>query len=886
MKRINYIWICILLSIFTGVNHLLLSSSNNKKIPVKKVYNTLRLNSFYPVIDGKLDEPIWQKGVWGEDFIQKSPKEGEEPSQKTAFKFFYNNKNIYIGIRAYDDEPKKIVKRLSRRDNLDGDWIEVMLDSYFDHRTAFLFAVSAAGVKRDEFISADGDNWDDSWDPVWYVKTSINREGWTAEIRIPLTQLRFGRKDHHTWGLNVTRFIYREQEKSEWQPISRMANGYVSFFGELKGLTKIKPRRLLEIMPYSVGKLEYFEKEDGNPFATGKISNITAGLDGKIGLTNDLTMDFTINPDFGQVEADPSEVNLTAFETFFQEKRPFFIEGRNIFNFNISGGDGSFSWDNLFYSRRIGRIPQHEPDIPDDYNMESPHNTTILGAFKLTGKTRTGWSLGIMESITAKETAQIEFNGTMQKETVEPLTNYLVLRLQKDINQGKTGIGGMFTAVHRDLDLERNPHLNFLHRAAYTGGLDFFHHWKNKEWWLSANTVFSHVKGSKEAILESQESSLRYYQRPDADYVTLDPQRTSLSGYGGDISFGKTGGSKFRFATGITWRSPGLELNDVGYLRNADAIMEYIWLGYQIVKPFWILNNLYLNLNQYGSWNYGDALWQGGNFNFNLEFKNKWGMYGGIEVLGNQLSDGALRGGPSLLYPGGINQWSGFNTDPRRKIYIWVDIDNAWRQHNNMRAKHLSVGLLYKPFPALSFSLEPSYNQVKQNLQYVDTIELDKDNRYILAKLHQKTLDVTIRLNFSVTPDLSIQFYGQPFISSGKYNRFKTIFHPRADNYYDRFYLYNEDEMTSEGDYYYVAEKNGEQFQFENPAFKFLQFRSNLVVRWEYLPGSVIYVVWSQGRTETLETDVDFTAANGLRDLFHVHPHDVFLVKFTYRLKI
>jgi len=198
MKRINYIWICILLSIFTGVNHLLLSSSNNKKIPVKKIYNTLRLNSFYPVIDGKLDEPIWQKGVWGEDFIQKSPKEGEEPSQKTAFKFFYNNKNIYIGIRAYDDEPKKIVKRLSRRDNLDGDWIEVMLDSYFDHRTAFLFAVSAAGVKRDEFISADGDNWDDSWDPVWYVKTSINREGWTAEIRIPLTQLRFGRKDHHT----------------------------------------------------------------------------------------------------------------------------------------------------------------------------------------------------------------------------------------------------------------------------------------------------------------------------------------------------------------------------------------------------------------------------------------------------------------------------------------------------------------------------------------------------------------------------------------------------------------------------------------------------------------------------------------------------------------
>jgi hypothetical protein len=638
-----------------------------------------------------------------------------------------------------------------------------------------------------------------------------------------------------------------------------------------------------------VGKLQFFEKEEDNPFATGKLSNFTGGLDGKIGLTNDFTIDFTVNPDFGQVEADPSEVNLTAFETFFQEKRPFFIEGRNILNYNISIGDGPFSRDNLFYSRRIGRSPHYSPDTNDDEYLDMPENTTILAAFKLTGKTRNGLSVGVMESVTAKETAAIDFNGEQRIETVEPLTNYFVLRLQKDINQGNTAIGGIFTAVHRDLNLEKDPHLNVLHSSAYSGGLDFFHHWKNKQWYFSVKTVFSHVRGNREAILETQESSLRYYQRPDADYVTLDPERTSLSGHGGDIAFGKIGGGQWRFVGAVTWRSPGLELNDVGFLRAADNILQFVWVGYHTTKPFSIFRNVNLNFNQYQGWNFGgEQLFNGGNINFFLEFKNYWSLGAGIEVSGKALSNDALRGGPSLKVPGGWNYWFNIRSDSRKKLQFELGGSNYRGNLNSTRMARYWWGFTYRPVNALSFTIHPSYSTREENLQYVDTMELTDSNRYIFALLRQKTLDITLRLNYSITPDLSIQFYGQPFISSGRYTNFKNITQSRADNYDDRFHLYNQDEIQYDDNeqFYYINEQGGKRFEFEDPDFKFLQFRSNLVIRWEYRPGSTLYLVWSQGRTDVFTHDINFTTGSGLRDLFRLHPHDVFLLKFTYRLKI
>lgn len=876
-----------LITIITAVMIIPLHAKRQNTVTAeKKIYTTHRVNPHPPVIDGQMNDEAWNKVDWGTDFTQKRPYEGQKPSQATKFKILYDNKNIYVGVRAFDTEPDRIERRMARRDSGGGDWVRVILDSYHDHRTGFGFSVNAAGVKNDMVLSGDGDNWDRSWDPIWYAKTASDEKGWTVEMKIPLSQLRFSSDDEQSWGLHVIRFLHRAEEASEWSLIPRNDSGYVSRFGDLQGLNSIKPKRQIELQPYSVGRAQRFQKEAGNPFATGRSSDFTGGLDGKIGITNNLTMDFTINPDFGQVEADPSEVNLTAFESYFREKRPFFIEGRNILNFSITGGHNDFSRDNLFYSRRIGRSPHYYPDTGDGEYLNMPENTTILGAFKLTGKTRNGLSIGVLDSITAKENGEIAFPGGSRLQTVEPLTNYFVLRLQKDYNEGNTMFGGMMTAVNRDL---KDPHLDTLHRSAYTGGVDFVHNWKNKEWFVALNGVFSHVTGAPEAILETQESSRRYFQRPDADHLTLDPTRTSLTGHGGDIAFGKVGGGRFRFVTGVAWRSPGLELNDVGYLRAADRIRQVIWAAYRVTEPFAIFQNIHWEVNQWQAWTFGgERLYGGYNTNFNADLKNFWGFGVGISRDVSGIDTTALRGGPALKRPGFTNQWLFISSDGRKKIRFHLSTGNGWGDHGSTRFTRYSGGFTYRPTNALLLAVRPSFRISRRKLQYVDTIETGNDNRYVFAHIQQKTLAVTLRLNYSITPDLSIQFYGQPFISAGKYSNFKTITQPRAEDFDDRFRLYNDDEISYDAndEYYDVTEQDGEQYGFGDPDFNFLQFRSNLVVRWEYTPGSVLYVVWSQGRTDVLNNNGRFDFQNGVRNLLDIPPHNVFLVKFTYRFKL
>lgn len=852
----------------------------------KKTYRTLRLKGRAPVIDGRIDDAVWETVPWAGGFLQKSPYEGAAPSQKTAFKILYDYRNLYVALRAFDSEPGQIVRRMARRDENDGDWMEIGLDTYLDHRTGFIFAVNAAGVKTDAVLSGDGENWDDSWDPVWYVKTSLDKEGWSAEMRIPLTQLRFGRKKEHTWGLYVARFFHRKLEMSEWRLIPLKAEGLVSLFGELKGLQGIQPRRMVELLPYTVLNTQKFERQEGNPFATGKSSGLDIGLDGKLGFKNDFTLDFTVNPDFGQVEADPSEVNLTAYETFFQEKRPFFIEGRNILDYLISGGSGPYAWDNLFYSRRIGRQPHYTPNVPEGQYLDMPATTTIMAAFKLTGKTRNGLSVGVLESITREEKAVIGDPNKRREEAVEPLTNYFVLRLHKDSNKGNTGIGGIFTATNRSI--HSSPHLNLLHHSAYTAGLDFFHYWKNKDWMVSLKSVFSYVQGSAEALDQTQRSSLRYFQRPDADYLNYNPNRTTLTGYGGDLAFGKAGG-KLQLMAGAVWRSPGLELNDAGFLRAADKIMVWGIVGYRITEPFGIFRSIHADLNVYQEWNYGgETVFGGAIFNTALEFKNYWSFSGGGEWLRPTLYNEALRGGPSLLVPSGWNYYGTLFSDTRKKLFFWLGNAQLRHRHQHTRFLRMWGGMTYKPFDALSLTIEPGFTSNKRNLQYVNTVDWIEGDRYVFGRLRQKTLDITVRLNYSITPDLSIQFYGQPFISTARYDRFKHITEPRAKAYEDRFHEFDPSEIaySTGGHLYYINEAGGAAYHFDNPDFKFLQFRSNLVIRWEYTPGSTLFLVWSQGRTDTRVDDISFSPRNGLRDLFQVPPHDVFLLKFTYRFKL
>jgi hypothetical protein len=853
--------------------------------PVVRTCQAYHVNPGSPVIDGKLDDEVWQKHDWEDGFIQGKPYEGRDPSEKTSFKVLYDEKALYVAVRALDSEPGKIERRLSRRDQREGDTVTVAIDSMYDRLTAFVFTVNAAGVKSDRIMVNDGVNFgggepDMSWDPIWDAAAAKDDQGWTAEMRIPFSQLRFGNKAEQVWGFDVWRTLFRKDETSYWQLIPRNASGFVHLFGDLRGLVGLKAPHQVELMPYTVGDLQSFRAEPGNPFAKGTSTAFRMGLDGKVGVTSDLTMNFTINPDFGQVEADPSVVNLTAFETYFQEKRPFFVEGRNIFNYQLMNGDGDFSDDNVFYSRRIGRYPQYSPSV-DGY-LDVPQATTILGAFKLTGKTRSGLSIGILDGLTSRETAGY-FDGAATSEIpVEPFTNYLAARVQQDFNGGTTIVGGMVTAVNRNLG---DSELSFLHGQAYTGGVDFYHTWDKKNWFLSFKAVASRVQGTPEAIFDTQTSPVHYFQRPDADYLTLDPTRTSLSGSGGDLEFGKIGGGHWLFMGGVTWRSPGLELNDVGYLRQSDAIMQFFWTGYQWTEPFGPFRSANIGFNEWAGWDFGgENIFKGGDVNFFVNLKNYWAAGAGVNFNLSGLSQTALRGGPLFRTAVNRNIWFDVETDTRQKVRLELMGSHSARLNGDSNVWDWQPGLTIVPSSALQLTLMPLFETNRSKLQYVATPAFEGQDRYVLGTIDQKTLGLTVRLNYSLSPDLSIQLYAMPFISAGKYGDFKRVTDARARDYAQRYALFGSALSYDEAAGQYSVDENGDgtaDYAFDNPDFNFRQFRSNLVIRWEYVPGSTLYLVWSQGRTGSLMNGA-FDLGRDLGGLFDVHPDNVFLVKFSY----
>lgn len=850
-------------------------------------YAAYRVTTSAPEIDGILNDDVWKTGKWESNFTQHEPYDGKPPSQQTAFKIAYDNEYLYVAIKAFDTQIDSIDKRMARRDEMDGDFVGIQLDSYHDKLTAFSFIVTAAGVKIDMFVSDNGNNEDMTWDAIWNVKTHIDKDGWNAEMAIPLTQLRFSANENQIWGMQVVRFIYRKEEMSLWQYIPRDAPGWVHLFGEMNGLKGIKTRRQVEILPYTVAKIESFENEDGDPFTNLSTSNLSVGLDGKIGITNDFTLDFTVNPDFGQVEADPSQVNLSAYETYFQEKRPFFIEGKNIISFSATPGNSPASSDNLFYSRRIGRRPQYEYETNDNEYVNAPNNTTILGAFKVTGKTKNGLSVGIMESVTAKEYAKIDLYGDRRNITTEPLTNYFVTRIQKDINKGNTQIGAMITSTNRKLDDE---HLNFLHKAAYTGGIDFTQHFKSRTYYVNVKLMASQVQGSKEAISETQLSSARYFQRPGADYMQYDPDRTKLNGQGGIVTLGKSGSGKFKFMTWVTWRSPGLELNDVGFIRRADDIMQVFWAGYNIYEPFSIFRRMNININQWTGLDFGGTTkFYGGNVNANTQFKNFWGTGAGINYDVAKWDNSLLRGGPAFKSTNGLNVWGFVDTDEKKKLRFELFGMRYWGQFNSADMINTGIEIGYRPSNAFSMEIEPEFSHNQFILQYIDEQEYNGERQYIFGHLNQKTISASIRLNYSVTPNLTIQYYGQPFISAGKFTNYKMITNPTASEFESRYEILPETKIEyNKNDELFWIDHNADgisDYSFDDPNYNALEFKSNLVMRWEYIPGSVVYVVWSQNKGDYYSNGY-FNFNNNVEDLVRLHPHNIFLIKFSYRFRL
>ena len=842
-----------------------------------KSYTTLEINTTAaPTIDGILDDSIWASTAWGTQFIEVNPDENTDPSVQTKFKIMYDQKHLYVALKALDPEPETITDRLSRRDGFVGDRINVLIDSYHDLRTGFLFTVTAAGVRGDEFVTDNGDSVDESWNPIWTTKAVIDDEGWSAEMKIPLSQLRFSNDQNQTWGLNVMRQYFKNNEFSAWNRIPVGAAGWVSEAGKLKGLKNIKPQKQIEIQPFVVTKLDRYEAIAGNPYADGNDFNLNAGLDAKIGVTNDLTLDVTINPDFGQVEADPAAINLDGFEIFNRDQRPFFVENKNIFDYRFADNR-----NNLFFSRRIGRSPQVSPETADDAFVDQPQNTTILGAAKFSGKTKNGWSIGVLESMTSKEFTEISSNGTTSESLSEPFTNYFVGRVQKDFNKKNTFLGGMFTATNRSL----TPEVSALRKSAYSGGIDFKHQWKNRAYFMEANVVMSHVTGSKEAIKITQENLTHLFNRTDASHLEVDPNRTSLTGTGGRFGIGKVGGQHWNYNAGFKWLSPELELNDIGFLRSADEMIQYANLRYRTIKPTAVFRDFNMRLDQFSSFDFE------GNYNriqYELKgsgsFINNWGIDFGAAHKPRIFSNSILRGGPRWRFSQENFQYLFVGSDQRKKLNGVLGFIHSQAKEDNFSLLKFESELNYQPTNALNISLAPEYSISKSQTQYVNQSNYNSATRYILGTIDNHTLTASVRLDYTINPNLSFQYYGQPFISRGRYSDFKYVTNPVAERLTDRFQAYDTNQIDlSRGDFQIDENRDGTMdYSFANPDFSYVQFNSNLVLRWEYIPGSELFLVWSQGVTSNV------SSSNSIFEGFETgvldqRPQNIFLIKATYR---
>ncbi|CAL65127.1 DUF5916 domain-containing protein [Christiangramia forsetii] len=844
----------------------------------KRTYSTTSVKNLDPIkIDGLIEDSAWNSVDWTSNFIEWEPDNSTPPSQQTKMKIVYDEKNLYVAFRCYESNPENIVQRMGRRDDFPGDWIELNIDSYNDDRTAFSFTTSVSGVKGDEFVSNNGNNWDSSWNPIWYVKTNIDDEGWTAELRIPLSQLRFSNAKDQVWGIQATRRYFSKEERSTWQPIPANPAGWVSSFGELRGLKDLEPQKQLEIQPYSVTKYKTYEEEPGNPYRDGKDGELTAGLDAKIGITNDLTLDLTINPDFGQVDADPGAVSLDGFEIFFQERRPFFVENKNIFDYRFGN-----SQDNLFFSRRIGRSPQGRAVGPGVVYADTPNNTTILGAAKFSGKTENGWTIGILESVTAKEYADVtNENGEESEVLVEPLTNYLVGRVQKDFNDRNSYIGTMFTATHRNIEED----LGFLHTQALSGGLDFKHNWKERTFYFEGNAVLSHVRGSEEAILNTQNSIVHLFQRVDADHVELDPNKTSLTGTGGRFEIGKGGGGKWRYNAGGKWISPELETNDIGFLRQADDIRQYIGVRRLFNESTNWFRRASIGVEQSSAFdfegNYNRMQYELGAF---INYKNNWWSEGGAAHKPRIFVNSFLRGGPRWRF-NEENFWYLFSgTDQRKKLSFRLGYVHSQAKQDAFSLRRYVVGTKYQPLNSLNLSLDLEYEENPSKTQYIAERSFSNSARYILGDIDQETLSATLRVNYSINPNLSIQYYGQPFIFKADYSNLNYVLDPTAKDLNKRVSWYDSDQISFENDSYLIDENRDAvtDYTINNPDFAFVQFRSNLVARWEYIPGSEIFFVWSQGVTGLGDVNNKFSAIVD-NQLLRQRPQNTFLIKATYR---
>jgi hypothetical protein len=795
-------------------------------------------------VDGRLDDAAWQGAAVADGWVQRRPTAGEAPWQQSEARLLHDEAALYVGIRLFDTAADSIVAPLARRDaELVSDWVYVLIDSNEDRRTAFSFGVNPAGVRSDAIVAGDQEESADAgWDAVWEAGVSRDSLGWSVEMRIPFSQLRFSSstRGELSWGIQFVREVARTGEQSVWSPSPPAAGGFVSRFGRVQGLVIGQPLGL-EAVPYLVARYQNTAAGRPNPFGAAGAEG-AIGLDLRYGVTTDLTLSATLNPDFGQVEADPSEVNLTGGETFLSERRPFFLEGMEVFSLSLADVPWAFN-EQLFYSRRIGRAPQASASAPIG------GATRILGAAKLSGRSAAGWSLGMLSAVTAEEHATGEATrGVTARVPVEPLTSYSMFRLARDFREGRSAVGIGATGTHRRL---AEPLRGELPGRAVVGGLDGRHRFAGDRFELAGSFVASGLGGEATAIDRVMRGPVHYQQRPDASHLAYDPARTRVGGISGSLRIEKRAGGFWRAGLGTRIVTGGFDANDLGFHPSSDFVRSFGWLGYQHFRAT-------PRLRQWILWGTGWTAWSLGGEPIGagpqllgdvIHRNNSWAWMTLRHELA-ALSPSALRGGPALRTPAWSRLRFHAGTDPARSLTASLGGNFLWEHGTAGGQRRIQPAVGWRPSPRTGLVVETMIEWVDHRWQYVaQPRAADGSTHFVVGRMDQRTSALTARMNFAFTPDVTLELYAQPFLSIAGFGELREVEQPRHRAFDSRF---RQLDLRRDGDRY-VAEGPGgrhSSFSFARPDFDLQEFTSNLVLRWEYRPGSILFVIWSHGRNE------------------------------------
>ncbi|MDR1813361.1 MAG: carbohydrate binding family 9 domain-containing protein, partial [Tannerella sp.] len=821
------------------------------------------------------------------DFVQVTPFERRTSSSPTRAKLLYDEKYIYVGVWCRDSHPDKTIRFIGNRDdNSVGDLISIAFDTYHDYRAAPEFNINVGGNKTD-LIVTDKLEINRSWNAVWEGRTHFSAADslWTAELRIPFSQLRYNRlSDDGLWGLHIRRVIRRNNEVQNWSMIPLKNNGHVFSFGSMQGMNDLPKSRGIEFLPYVMTKFRAEQAVEGHPYKQGDSWERNAGFDAKFGLS-DYTLDMTVNPDFGQIELDPSVMNLTAYETFYDEKRPFFLEGKHILDF----ADGS---NMMFYTRRIGAAPSFTPS--GDY-IESKGSVPIIGALKLTGTNRHGLTVGAIQSLTAGSSARVMSNNLERRDETEPRTNYTVMRLQKNW-KGNTLLGGMITSVNRffgynEQNRDIEPVLkNYMPQNAYTAGLDFTQYFHNRLYYIDMKGMFSSLTGSREAITLLQNSAVHYYGRASAsDYLGVNYDLTTLNGTGGYIKIGRKGNDKWTFSETFGWASPGFDLNDVGYLKQADILRNTTEIQFRRTDIWKFFRSNTITFSQTNEWDYSHTpIHNNASLTWKMMFLNRFELTASEQYGWNQLETRQLRGGPDLRYDPYYYTSLTFNTDKALPLLFSLSYINDYNSNRINLTNTIKPSVTLRLGNHVRLNTEFTYTDNRDATQYVSTINGETYSSlrpyWITGMMEQKTYVLTMNLQVNITPDVSFQFYGSPFTSSARYSDFKIALDPSAKQQSDRYFILDDEDLVYQDGKYKTTfgyESAYYGLTFSNPDFTFNEFRSNVVARWEYLPGSTLYFVWQHRMSDRSSSSMSNWGDN-LDRIFSLPSANTFMLKVNY----